>query len=523
MPNTNADKRDRPILQKIARRVMQEHGLYPDFSAEALAELDKLQGPALKVEQECRDLRNLAWCSIDNDDSLDLDQLTYARTQDAGDVMAFVAIANVNALVRKNTALDAHAQYNTTSVYTVAETFPMLPEKLSNGLTSLNLEADRPAVVIEMRLAPNGALKDSSVYEALVRNRAKLTYNRVSAWLTGAASVPREVTMVRGLEEAIQLQDTIAQKLKKLRHERGALELQTVEARPVFLGDELKDLQAAGQNRAQDIIEDFMIAANGVTARFLAAKNFPSIRRVVRVPKRWDRIVALAAERGCTLPAVPNPKPLDKFLLQQRAADPVTFPDLSLSVIKLLGAGEYIVEMPGDTSVGHFGLAVKDYAHSTAPNRRFPDLITQRLLKAAIAGSPLPYTKEELESLAFHCTEQEDAAKKVERQVEKSAAALLLGKRIGESFDAIVTGVSDKGTWVRLVNPPVEGKLLSGFGKLDVGNQVRVRLERANVQRGFIDFRAGASTGKPGAAGFQHQGQKHQWKKNRNKFRFKKR
>jgi len=499
------DRRDRSILQKIARRVMLAKGLDPEFSPKALAELNKLHGPALHVGPKCRDLRGLPWCSIDNDDSLDLDQLTVAKAMNDGCAMVYIAIANVDALVRKNTALDKHARYNTTSVYTVAETFPMLPEKLSNGLTSLNLEEDRPAVIIEMRIAANGSLQDSCVYEALVHNCAKLTYKRVSAWLTGSTPVPREITAVNELEDTLRLQDRIAQKLKKLRHERGALELYTIEARPVFLGDELKDLQAEEKNRAQDIIEDFMIAANGITARFLAARNFPSIRRVVRVPRRWDRIMVLAAERGHNLPAIPDPKALDKFLLAQKAADPLTFPDLSLSVIKLLGYGEYIVEMPHDSRVGHFGLAVKDYAHSTAPNRRFPDLITQRLLKAAVAGSPIPYTKKELITLALHCTEQEDAAKKVERQVEKSAAALLLEKRIGENFDAIVTGVSDKGTWVRLVHPPVEGKLVRGFEGLDIGKQVRVRLERTDVRCGFIDFTAGSNR--------KEQWQKRRWKK----------
>lgn len=517
-------------MQKIARRVMVEKGLYPDFSTGALAELDKLQKPALLINPEFRDLTAVPWCSIDNDDSLDLDQLTYAKTQ-GGNFTAFVAIANVDSLVKKHSLLDEHACTNTTSVYTVAETFPMLPEKLSNGLTSLNFEEDRPAIIIEMNLRPNGSLYDSRVYEALVRNHAKLTYNRVSAWLTGNAPVLREISAVKGLEENLRLQDTIAQKLKKLRHERGALELQTIETRPVFLGDKLTELQAEGKNRAKDIIEDFMIAANGVTARFLAQRKFPSIRRVVRTPKRWDRIVALAAEKHFSLPAIPDPKALDKFLLAQHASDPLTFPDLSLSIIKLMGAGEYVVEMPnsplvphdvntgysmrpGD-SIGHFGLAVKDYAHSTAPNRRFPDLITQRLLKAAVAGNPLPYTKEELKLLASHCTEQEDAAKKVERQVEKSAAALLLEKRVGESFEAVVTGVSDKGTWVRLLNPPIEGKLVSGSGGLDIGNQVKVRLERTDVWRGFIDFRAG--TAKP------KQWQKKRWNKNRRKFNYKRR
>ena len=502
---TATDRRDRSILQRIARRVMVEKGLDPDFSTAALAELDKLQSQKLSVGPKCRDLRGLPWCSIDNDDSLDLDQLTIAKNLDNGCIMACVAIANVDALVRKNSALDEHARYNTTSVYTVAENFPMLPEKLSNDLTSLNFEQDRPAIVVEMTFAANGALKDSSVYEALVRNHAKLTYNKVSAWLTGAEPVSPEVSAVQGLEDSIRTQDLIAQKLKKLRHEAGALELQTIETRPVFQGDKLKGLQASQQNRAQDIIEDFMIAANGVTARFLTEKKFPSIRRVVRVPKRWDRIMVLAAERRCPLPAQPDSKALDKFLLTQKAADPLTFPDLSLSVIKLLGAGEYIVEMPGDTAIGHFGLAVKDYAHSTAPNRRFPDLITQRLIKAAVAGNPLPYTKDELKTLASHCTNQEDAAKKVERQVVKSAAALLLGNRIGESFDAVVTGASDKGIWVRLVNPPVEGKLVSGFNGLDIGSRVRVRLERTDVLRGFIDFKAGSEK--------QEKRQKQQWNK----------
>lgn len=516
MPNN--DRQDRPILQKIAHRVMIEKGMNPDFSPEALAELDRLERPELSVGPGCRDLTAMVWCSIDNDDSLDLDQLTVARALDGGGFIAYVAIANVDALVKKNTALDEHARYNTTSVYTIGETFPMLPEKLSNGLTSLNFEEIRPAIVIEMNISSNGSLFDSKVYEALVRNHAKLTYNRVSAWLTGSTPVPREVSAVKGLEENICLQDTIAQKLKKLRHERGALELQTIETRPVFQGEVLKELHAEEKNRAKDIIEDFMIAANGVTARFLAASNFPSIRRVVRVPKRWERIVALAAEKKFNLPLAPDPKALDKFLLAQQASNPLTFPDLSLSIIKLLGAGEYIVEMPGDTSVGHFGLAVKDYSHSTAPNRRFPDLITQRLLKAAFGEIPLPYSKDELKSLASHCTEQEDAAKKVERQVEKSAAALLLEKRVGESFDAIVTGVSDKGTWVRLVSPPVEGKLVSGSGGLDIGNQVRVRLERTDVNRGFIDFRAGSSTAKkPWKKHGNNQGWKKIRKKNRNK------
>jgi exoribonuclease-2 len=301
--------------------------------------------------------------------------------------------------------------------------------------------------------------------------------------------MPQEIGTVKGLDENLRLQDRVAQKLKALRHLHGALDLETIEARPVFDGDELKDLETDKKNRAKDIIEDFMIAANGVTARHLASQKVPSLRRVVRIPKRWDRIIELAAERGSTLPEEPDAKALEKFLVSAKAADPLRYPDLSLSVIKLLGAGEYVVELPGGNVAGHFGLAVKDYAHSTAPNRRYPDLITQRLLKAAASGRSRPYENDELEALAKHCTEAEDAAKKVERQVAKSAAAILLESRIGEQFDAIVTGASNKGTWVRLLHPPIEGRLESGFEGLDVGHRLRVQLVRTNVERGYIDFK----------------------------------
>jgi exoribonuclease-2 len=340
-----------------------------------------------------------------------------------------------------------------------------------------------------MVLAGDGSLQSSDVYGAVVRNRAKLAYNSVAAWLDGTGAMPQAIGKISGLNENIRLQEDAARKLKALRHAHGALDFETIEVSPVFQGDQLTDLAAQKENRASVIIEEFMIAANGVTARYLAAKSFPSLRRVVQVPKRWDRIVQLATEHGSTLPKEPDSKALEQFLESAKAADPLHFADLSLSVIKLLGPGEYVVELPGGNVAGHFGLAVKDYAHSTAPNRRYPDLITQRLLKAAVAGSSPPYDGNELDLLAKHCTEAEDAAKKVERQVTKSAAALLLQSRIGEQFDAIVTGASDKGTWVRLLHPPVEGRLVSGFAGLDVGHQLRVQLVSADVERGFIDFR----------------------------------
>ena len=476
------------ILQGIAHRVMLERGLVPDFPPPALSELAAIHGPAA-IDGSARDLRGLLWCSIDNDNSLDLDQLTVADAIPGGSIKVLVAIADVDSVVKKGTALDAHAGQNTTSVYTVAETFPMLPEKLSTDITSLSFAADRPAIVIELVLSADGTLQNSDVYLATVRNQAKLAYNSTAAWLEGPGPMPKEIAAVSGLEENLQLQYRAAQGLRALRRLNGALDLETIEARPVFDGDTLKDMKPDGRNRAKDFIEDFMIAANGVTARFLTAKNFPSLRRVVTAPKRWDRICALAAEHGTTLPKAPDAKALEAFLVAARAADPARFPDLSLSVIKLLGPGEYIVQLPGGQAEGHFGLAVKDYAHSTAPNRRFPDIITQRLLKAALAASAVPYANDELAALAAHCTQEEDAAKKVERQVTKSAVAMLLQSRIGEQFDALVTGAGDKGTWVRLVNPPVEGSLETGFEGLEVGNRVRVQLLRTDVQRGFIDFK----------------------------------
>jgi VacB/RNase II family 3'-5' exoribonuclease len=482
------DRQHRSILRTIAHRAMLERGLAPDVPARALAELDGIHGPATRTEVSTRDLRNLLWCSIDNDDSRDLDQLTVAEAMPDGAAKILVAVADVDAVVKERSALDDHARDNTTSVYTVAETFPMLPEKLSTDLTSLNHESDRLAIIIEMVFTRDGSLQSSDLYGAEVRNRAKLAYDSVASWLEGNGPMPRGIGTVSGLDENIRLQDRVAQKLKELRHRHGALSLETIEAHPVFDGDELKDLEADKKNRAQDIIEDLMIAANGVTARYLASKSVPSLRRVVRIPKRWDRIVDLAGERGSTLPKEPDAKSLEQFLVAAKATDPLRFPDLSLSVIKLMGAGEYVVERPGDSVAGHFGLAIQDYAHSTAPNRRYPDLITQRLLKASMAGDSGPYGDDELAALAKHCTEAEDAAKKVERQVAKSAAAILLETRIGEQFDAIVTGASHKGTWVRLLHPPIEGRLERGFEGLDIGHRIRVQLVRTDVGRGYIDF-----------------------------------
>ncbi len=483
------DKHHRAILQGIAHRVMIARGLLPDFSNAAIAELNRMQAPAAGNGASVRNLKDLLWASIDNDDSRDLDQLTAAEALPGDKVKVRVAIADVDSLVNKGSAIDEHARHNTTSVYTAAEIFPMLPEKLSTNLTSLNFDEDRLSIVIEMVVGADGSVQDSDIYPAWVRNHAKLAYKSIAAWLEGSGAVPEAVAAVNGLDENLRLQDSIAQKMKSLRHVHGALSLQTIEAKPVFEGDEIRDLEVENKNRAMDIIEDFMIAANGVTARFLASRKFSSIRRVVRVPQRWDRIVELAGEHNFKLPADPDSKALEEFLVQEKEADPLRFPDLSLSVIKLIGSGEYIAELSGDNAPGHFGLAVKDYTHSTAPNRRFTDLITQRLVKAAIGNNPSPYSYDELVVLAKHCTEEEDAANKVERQVNKSAAALLLESRVGEQFDSIVTGASDKGTWVRLLTMPVEGKLVHGFEGVDVGHRIRVQLISVNVAQGFIDFK----------------------------------
>ncbi len=483
------DGRHRAVLARIARQAMIDRGLQPDFSTEALRELSKIPGPARTCVEPARDLRHLPWCSIDNDDSLDLDQLTVAELLDSGPVRIRVAIADVDALVKIYSAIDSHASWNTTSVYTAGKMFPMLPDRLSTNLTSLSYDQDRPAIVIEMDVSGAGELLASDLYGAMVRNKAKLAYNNVAAWLDGLASLPAAALGVKDLEDNLRIQDRVAQILKKQRQEQGALDLETVEARPVFVEDVVQDMEVETRNRAKEIIEDFMIAANGVTARFLKSKGFPSLRRIVRTPKKWERIVEVAGEHGFKLPAQPDSRALARFLAQQRTKDPVGFPDLSLTVVKLLGKGEYVVELPREKSIGHFGLAVRDYTHSTAPNRRFPDLVTQRILKSGIQGARTPYEPDELGELAAHCTQKEDDAAKVERRVEKSAAALLLSSRIGEVFDGICTGAAEKGTWVRIFRPAAEGRVVSGFAGLKVGERVRVELIDTDVERGFIDFK----------------------------------
>jgi exoribonuclease-2 len=477
----------RSDLREIARRAMIERDLLPDFNPAEKAEADRLR--EADPTPDVRDLRGRLWCSIDNDDTRDLDQLSVGeRAPDGKAIRIFVAVADVDVLVPASSVLDGHASHNTTSVYTAAQVFPMLPERLSTDLTSLGEGQDRLAVVVEMTVEEDGTVSASDLYRAVVHNRAHLTYHEVAAWLEQGAPVPRAIASVPGLEELVRLQDEAACRLRTRRHERGALSFDNRQVRPVFDGDTVRDLAEEKQDRATELIEDFMIAANSATAEFLEKRKLPSLRRVVRSPKRWPRIVEIAAGLHEQLPAEPDSLALAHFLDRRRQADPLGFPELSLSVIKLLGRGEYVADFPGQVPPGHFGLATEDYTHSTAPNRRYPDLVTQRLLKAALAGAPCPYTNEQLTAIAEQCTRKEDDANRVERQVGKSAAALLLSRRIGESFDGVITGASGQGTWVRVFHPPVEGRIEHGFEGLDVGDRVRVRLVSTDVERGFIDF-----------------------------------
>jgi len=481
-PNSPVD------LKSLARRAMIEQGLEPDLPPDAAVQLRAIAGPAVEHGPQIRDLRALLWCSIDNDDSRDLDQLSVAQPLADGAVRILVAIADVDASIARGSPLDGHARANTTSVYTAAQVFPMFPERLSTDLTCLAEGQERLSVIIDMTVAADGSISGSDVYRALVVNHAKLAYNGVAAWLDGHGSAPPRLAAVAGMDQQLRIQDGVAQALKRARREQGALALTTLEAQAVYDGAQLIDLKPDENNRGKELIEFFMIAANGVVARFLESRGSPSLRRVLRTPKRWDRIVTLARGCGETLPAAADARALSEFLVRRQQAAPAQFPDLSLAVVKLLGAGEYVLKRPGQPSEGHFGLAVDDYTHATAPNRRFPDVITQRLVKAALNGTKAPYSDEELRALGLHCTEQEGNAAKVERQVRKSAAALLLQGRVGQQFDAMVTGASDKGTWVRIAQPLAEGRLVKGFEGLDVGDPVRVQLLHTDVQRGFIDF-----------------------------------
>jgi exoribonuclease-2 len=475
-------------LRRIARQAMLQRGFLPDFSAAALQQSASTAAAPRVAEPAIRDLRALLWLSIDNDESRDLDQVSVARALTADATQLRIGIADVDTLIERGSPIDDHARTNTTSIYTAAQIFPMLPERLSTDLTSLADRQERLAIVVEMTVNADGSITDTDVYRALVFNHARLAYNDVSHWLDNKAPVPAAISDSHELQQQVRIQEAASQRLRNVRHAMGAMRLETIQAEAVFTNGGLSDLRPATKNRAKELVEDQMIAANGVIARFLEHKGLASIRRVLQTPKRWDRIVALAASHGERLPDIPDVAALSAFLQRRRTADPARYADISLSVIKMLGSGEYGVDAPGQRTEGHFGLAVSDYTHSTAPNRRFPDLVTQRLVKAAIAGNRAPYNEDELRLIASHCTEREDEAAKVERQVRKSAAAMLLESHVGREFDAIVTGAADKGTWVRINKPVAEGRVVRGSQGLDVGDHVRVKLLGVDIERGFIDF-----------------------------------
>ncbi|MGH9496936.1 MAG: RNB domain-containing ribonuclease [Candidatus Sulfotelmatobacter sp.] len=475
-------------LQAIAKQVMMEHGFQPDFPAAVSQQLAVLKQhpPQVSAGANVRDMGNLLWSSIDNDTSRDLDQIEVAEQGSNGDVKIMVGIADVDAYVSNQTPIDQHAAQETTTVYTGVRTFAMLPEDLSTGVSSLLENVDRLAVVIEFVVNSAGIVTTSNLYRALVRNKAQLQYNSVGAWLEGTATAPSKVAASTELQQQLKLQDAVAQRLKSQRQQNGALNLETDEVLPLVLDNQAVDVVNQQKSHATELIEDFMVAANGVVAR--ALEDVSSIRRIVRTPKRWDRIVQLAASKGEKLPAEPDSKALNDMLLRRKAADPDHFADVSLAVIKLIGPGEYVLERAGEKSAGHFGLAVQDYTHSTAPNRRFADIVTQRLIKAKLAGKPNPYSDNELTGIAANCTEKGDAARKVEREMSKHLAAVAMQHRIGEVFDAIVTGATDRGTFVRVRQPHIEGLLTQGQQGLDVGDRLRAKLVRTDVQKGYIDF-----------------------------------
>jgi VacB/RNase II family 3'-5' exoribonuclease len=484
MPNS-----PRPIdLQQVARQIMTEHGFEPDFREDANQQVSQIQAhpPSVSPAGNIRDLRNLLWSSIDNDTSRDLDQIEVAEQLSSGQTRVMIGIADVDAFVPKGSPIDQHAAKETTTVYTGVRIFPMLPEQLSTDLTSLLERADKLAIVVEFVVNEDGTVGASDIYRAVVRNQGQLTYDAIGAWLENRAPAPQKVLASNELQRQLRLQDQIAQVLRNQRHQNGALDIETTEVRPILLNGKIAGIAKQEKNRATELIEDFMIAANGVVARRL--ENVPSIRRVVKTPERWDRIVQLAATHGAKLPAQPDSKALNDFLSSRKTSDPDHFPDVSLAVIKLMGPGEYVLEWPGDPELGHFGLAVQDYTHSTAPNRRFSDVVTQRILKAEIAGGREPYSAGELGEVAQNCTLKEDAARKVEREMSKHIAAVAMSGRIGEKFDGIITGVTGHGTFVRLLTPRVEGLLAQGAQGLDVGDKVHVTLIRTDTQQGYIDF-----------------------------------
>jgi VacB/RNase II family 3'-5' exoribonuclease len=476
-------------LKAIAWDAMQKYGFEPGFSKAVMNEVDKIDERSIPDDGTgARDLRSLLWSSIDNYDSMDLDQIEYCERGPDGEIHVKVAIADVDHYVPKRSQTDLHAAHNGTSVYTGVETFPMLPDRLSKNISSLLPGHDHRAIVIEYSVLPNGDVRRGEIYRGIVSNKAKLVYEEVGEWLDGLRAIPERVSQVPGLEEQIRLQIEATGRLKKYRMEKGALELETIEAEPIADDGIVRDIIVQRMNSARFIIEDFMIAANGTTVDFLGDAGIAMIQRVVRVPKYWDEIVQTAALYHERLPREPDSKALSLFLLKRKEADPERFPDLSLTIVKLLGPGEYMTLEPGEPPTGHFGLAVTDYTHGTAPNRRYVDLVNQRLIKSVLDKEKSPYTPKELLDLAMWLSDREKGSKKVERFMRKAAAAVLLKDRIGETFDALVTGVTEHGIYARMISPPAEGRIMQGEQGLRVGQKITVRLLRTDPYNGFIDF-----------------------------------
>lgn len=476
-------------LSAIAREAMERYGFEPEFPNAVMREVSKIEeSTILDRKGDTRDMRHLLWSSIDNFDSEDLDQVEYCEPGIQGEILVRVAIADVDFFVPLNSETDRHASHNGTSVYLGVETFPMLPDRLSKGISSLLPGVDRRAMVMEYTVKPDGNVIHGGIYRGIVHNKAKLVYEEVGAWLEGTGPIPPTVSAVPGLEEQIRLQYEVTRRLRDYRMKKGALDLETIEAEPLMKDGDVHALVIQEQNAARQIIEELMVAANGTMVHVLGDANVPMIQRIVRVPKHWDGIVETAAEYKFKLPKEPDSKALAKFLDQRRSADPERFPDLSLTIVKLMGPGEYVAFVPGDTPIGHFALAVIDYTHSTAPNRRYVDIINQRLLKAVLDKTAIPYSPRILNELAEWMSDREKASQKAERFMRKVAAAVLLRDMIGKTFEAIVTGAQEKGTYVRLMDPPAEGRVVEGERGLRVGQKVVVRLLSTDPPKGFVDF-----------------------------------
>lgn len=466
------------------------HGFEPDFPPEVRAEA----ATAARINAGAgspppRDLRGLLWSSIDNEESRDLDQIEFADRLPDGSIRLYVGIADVDAFVPKGSATDKHAATNTTSLYLGVRIFPMLPDELSSGASSLLEGQDRVAHVVQLVVGSDGNVRPEETYRATIRNQAKLVYESVGAWLMGHGEAPAALQKNPALVEQIKLQAEATKRLRAHRRTTGAINIDSIEPQAIIKGGKIVDIVAVQHNAARDLIEELMVAANTATATILGSRNAPAIRRVVREPLKWDGIVAVAAALRTTLPAQPDGRALADFLAARRSADPDHFPDLSLTIVKLLGPGEYVLDRAGpEDDEAHFGLGVAKYVHSTAPNRRYADLINQRLLKATDAGRQLPYSDVELDEIAKHCTEREQQAHQIERTMRKRLAAAALVDRVGETFDAVVTGKSTKGTYVRVLGPPVEGRLMRGEHGVDVGDKLRVKLTHVDEKKGYIDF-----------------------------------